>query len=128
MGNNYSLRHLPSTWLGSVTDMESEIGASRFTLSAQHPTLLASCFAALARELFNELPKVSSDQKRAWAHFINQAQTEETGLFVDPLLKHSDLANNRRDWAIHDLAIHILQPGSPGCIRFPALASAKFYK
>lgn len=93
-----ALRYVPLPWLSSTMGGASQPWACRMAASSPHCTLLASCFAVLARELFDGLGSLSYSEQQGWAQFIAQHQNSETGLFLDPLLQQDDLPESSHNW------------------------------
>lgn len=81
-----------------MTNNSEHPGKCRISASSPTYTLLASCFAVLARELFDDLASVSPAQGCDWARFIAEYQSHESGLFLDPLLKPDDLPQSGHNW------------------------------
>jgi predicted O-methyltransferase YrrM len=59
-------------------------GRYRYAPSIAQPSLYASVFAALLRDLTGDLDRVSADDKMNWISYINSFQCDD-GLFRDPI-------------------------------------------
>jgi len=84
-------------WMESAKDKETSLYL--FTKKARKPTLLSNCFAVLTLELFNEVDSIGQETKETLIGFIKACQLEETGHFIDPLLRKEHLfRSNTHSW------------------------------
>lgn len=60
-------------------------GRYRFAAASPAPTLYSSCYAAMTRDLLNDLQTLPSNERRAWAEYIH-AHQDADGLFRDPAI------------------------------------------
>jgi len=93
-----SLHLKPLRWISSMANGGGEYKGHRMAGSSPSCTLLASCFAVLAQELFDDLVTLSHSQQREWAQSIAQHQSAESGLFLDPLLKPNEVPKDGHNW------------------------------
>lgn len=61
-------------------------------------TLYSSCFAAMTLHYLGALPEPSSQERRAWAAYIQQWQDPNTGLFLGPEVVQEEFTHARHDW------------------------------
>jgi len=73
-------------WLETLRVKEATYGTYKMSKSTD-ATLFSSCFAVFLRKLYGDLDTIPSDELVEWTTFIQNCQDEETGLFVDPILK-----------------------------------------
>ena len=80
-------------------------GAYSFKVGGQ-PLLYASCYAALVRDLFDDLRHLSENEQQEWIGYINSFQCED-GLFRDPAIACMD-ADRLDWWGWRHLTLHAL--------------------
>jgi len=72
-------------WLESMREKSEPYGKYRISTGCK-PTLLASCFAVITRELIGNLKTLDNNSREQWISYIQQYQNSSTGLFFDPSL------------------------------------------
>ena len=83
-----------------VEDMrvkEGPYGRYRLNPSSREDILYASTFAALVRELHNDLSNLKREERQQWIDYINSTQDEKSGFFLDSKMKNEDLTSQIHD-------------------------------
>lgn len=70
------------------------------------PILYASCYAVLARHLYNDITGISESSRHKWIRYIQDFQADD-GLFRDPLID-IPLASEFDSWGWRHLTLHTL--------------------
>ena len=85
-------------YLKKLESQHSWRPAYGISASAEHTTVLSSCFALFIYELTGELQQFSTSERSEWAEYLKSFQDEKSGLFLDPLAHEEDFANRKHDW------------------------------
>lgn len=64
--------------------------------NSPHQTLVASCMSVLTRELYDDLRRLTPEQRQSWAQYISNYQSADDGMFYDPLFVEDDLMQKQR--------------------------------
>lgn len=90
-----------------ATNAQPEHGPGAYSYKPSGATLLyASCYAALTRDLYDDLHNLSLQQKVSWCSYIQKHQSDD-GLFRDPCIE-SALAEQVDWWGWRHLTLHAL--------------------
>jgi len=74
-------------WLETMRLKDEPYGTYKMSNSTE-ATLFSSCFAVFVRELYNDLNNISHKKRGEWIELIQNCQDENTGLFIEPMLKN----------------------------------------
>lgn len=88
----YSLAYPAGAWLDQAVIAPDKPWLNRYVASAPVPTLLASCFSVMTREMYGALKSLPAATRQDWADYINAMQSADSGLFVDPIFSKEDLS------------------------------------
>ncbi len=101
----YTLKQKTLSYVASNHLAALNAGAYSFRVGGQ-PLLYASCYAALVRDLFDDLRQLSEEERRAWIDYIAGFQCED-GLFRDTAIACMD-ADLLDWWGWRHLTLHAL--------------------
>jgi len=96
LDSEYNLRLI--NYLGRLESQRGWRPAYGISASAEHTTVLSSCFALFIYELIGELQQFSTTERSDWASFLQSFQAEKSGLFLDPLARRDEFTNRKHDW------------------------------
>jgi prenyltransferase beta subunit len=83
-----------------------QYGQYHYSNSSKIPTLYASIYACLVRQLYGDLDQLTETQRRDWIEYINRHQDGD-GLFKDPNVQNS-LADSVDWWGWRHLTLHVI--------------------
>ena len=75
------LRETTLLFLESNRMASRGVSAYKYSTAVTSPTLYASCYAAMTKSIYNDIHKLSREDKTQWAEYINSFQGEN-GLFM----------------------------------------------
>jgi hypothetical protein len=79
------LRGRTLAYVESLRSTPPPYGRYRFAASMPEPVLYASTYAAMMRDLYDDLAQLSEPERRAWVDYLN-AHQDDDGLYRDPLI------------------------------------------
>lgn len=78
-----------------------------YSESSSQPTLYASAYACMTLSLTGDLNKYSKKDKMEWVKYFDSFQSEEDGLFYDPVVD-GDLYRTGDWWGVRHLSLHMI--------------------
>lgn len=90
--NPQELKDEVLNWLETMRVNDAPYGTYKMSEHTE-ATLFSSCFAVFVRELYNDLESSTKKQREEWISLIQNCQDEDTGLFIDPVLKQEGKFN-----------------------------------
>ena len=79
----------------------------KYSKSCSKPTLYASAYACMTISLLGEMGRLAASEKKNWRNYFDAFQSEEDGLFYDPIVE--GIAYNDTDWwGSRHLALHMI--------------------
>jgi phage pi2 protein 07 len=85
--------------------MDNHEFSYRFSTSTKSSLLYASVYACMIRSLYGDLRQISEKQRQSWVDYLDSFQSEDKGLFYDPVIKNA-LFDNSDWWGDRHLALH----------------------
>lgn len=103
---------LGQEWEDSILDFIEtlrvvDIYRYKYSTSCTQPTLYASAYVCMTFSLLGKLKDLSQEERRSWIDYFDSFQSEEDGLFYDPVLD-SDFYRNTDWWGARHLALHMI--------------------
>lgn len=113
------LRTKTLDYLDSMKITEGTVGRYRYASSQHEPVLYASVYAALTRHLYDDLNKLTDEERAEWADYICSFQCDD-GLFRDSAVAN-EIAEIEDWWGWRHMTLHVTMALSVlgATVRFP---------
>lgn len=90
-----------------VESMKAAPFEYRYAARVASPTLYGSAYACLIMSLLDDIGRSSAAEREAWAQHLDSFQSEEDGLFRDPLLRNH-IFETSDSWGARHLVVHLV--------------------
>lgn len=79
----------------------------KYCNSCSMPNIYASAYACMMRSLYDDLKNLSDRDKQEWIEYFNAFQSQDDGLFRDPVIVN-DIFEKEDWWGARHLACHLI--------------------
>lgn len=95
--DNDRLRSRTLAYIESMRLPGGSFGRYRYASGCSEPTLYSSTYAAMTRELYDDLGTLSAADRDAWIGYL-QSHQDDDGLFRDPVIFDQGQYENDPEW------------------------------